>query len=177
MPINGSLKLNRLRSLGEPSPGGIAAIVFMLIRLDLPPRTLIKTRRRRERCPFAGNIDNIVMRLGEKDAEAWSRMLKSASLQDPELALAVSSWAQNRQKAKPRAATLGESHHSLGRWPASVGEENQEASPPPNTYNEDPIFIPPGNQHPSVQAVTRPQSIPNGSLSLLSPTWLGSEEG
>lgn len=48
------------------------------------------------------------MRLGEKDAEAWSCMLKSASLQEPELALAVNGWAQDRQKAKPRAAVLGE---------------------------------------------------------------------
>lgn len=92
-----------------------------------------------------GNIDNIVMRLEEKDAEAWSCMLKSASLQEPELALAVSSWAQGRQKSKPRAAMLEESHPSLGGWPGSAGGGNQEASP--HTYNKDPKFImPAGNQ-------------------------------
>lgn len=141
----------------------------MLIRLDLPPRTLIKKREGVGRdALLRGNIDNIVMRLREKDAEVWSCMLKSASLQEPELALTVSSWAQGRQKAKPRAAILGESHRSLGVWPGLVGGENQ--GPSPHAYNEDPIFIiPPGNQHPSVQASKQPQNIPNGSLSLRSP--------
>lgn len=119
------------------------------------------------------------MRLREKDAEAWSCMLKSASLQEPELALAVSSWAQGRQKAKPRAAILGESHHSLGGWPGLAGGENQGASPHTyNTYNEDPIFIiQPGNQHPSLFKLlgSLASEYPKCSLRLLSPGSLGSE--
>lgn len=71
----------------------------MIIRLDLPSHTLIKRRRRRERCPFEGNIDNIVMRLGEKDSEAWCCMLKAALLCGQEPALAGSSWAYS--KAQP----------------------------------------------------------------------------
>lgn len=178
MPINGSLKLNRLRSLGEPSPGGIAAIVFMLIRPDLPSRTLIKKRRRRERCPFAGNIDNIVMRLREKDAEAWSCKLKSASLQEPDLALAVSSWVLGRQKAKPRAAMLGGeplflSGDGLG---GPVGGKIPGASP--HTYNKDLMCTAlPGNEPESFyQAIKQPE-YSNSNLSPLSPSWLGSDRG
>lgn len=171
MPINGSLKLNRLHSLGEPSPGGIAAIVFMLIRLDLPSRTLIKKRRRRERCPFAGNIDNIVMRLGEKDAEAWSCMLKSASLQEPELALAVSSWVLGRQKAKPRAAMLGRSHHSWGgmAWVGRWEGKPREPAPIPTTKISYVPYFQVMNQNPSIKPLSNQNILiaPQPTFSLL----------
>lgn len=150
----------------------------MLIRLDLPSRTLIKKQRRRERCPFAGNIDNIVMRLGEKDAEAWSCMLKSASLQEPELALAVSSWVLGRQKVKPRAAMLGRSHHSLAGdgLGGPVGGKTQGASP--HTYNKDFICtVLPGNEPESFYQAIKPPEYSNSNLSPLSPSWLGSDRG
>lgn len=179
MPINGSLKLNRLRSLGEPSPGGIAAIVFMLIRPDLPSCTLIKKRRRRERCPFAGNIDNIVMRLREKDAEAWSCKLKSASLQEPDLALAVSSWVLGRQKAKPRAAMLGGgSHYSLvgmawvGRWEG----KSREPAPIPTTKISCVPHFQVMNQNPSIKPLSNQNILIATSAHFLPAGWDQTED-
>lgn len=126
MPINGSLKLNRLHSLDEPSPGGIAAIVFMIIRLDLPSHTLIKKQRRRERCPFAGNIDNIVMRLREKNAGAWRCMLKTISLWWQEPALAGSSWAYSEGISMPSSQAAGPAWRKQSTGQDMLRKSNQE---------------------------------------------------
>lgn len=147
----------------------------MLIRPDLPSRALIKKRRRRERCPFAGNIDNIVMRLGEKDAEAWSCMLKSASLQEPELALAVSSWVPGRQKAESRAAMLGESHPSLGGWPGWVGGRETPGSQPPTPLPATKIPHSPShqvmNQYPSIKPLSNQNILIATSACFLPAGW------
>lgn len=105
-------------------------------------------------------------------------MLKSASLQEPELALAVSSWVLGRQKAKPRAAMLGGSHHSLGAmaWVGLVGGKTQGASP--LAYNKDFMCtVLPSNEPESFyQAIKQPE-YSNSNLGPPSPSWLGSYRG
>lgn len=111
------------------------------------------------------------MRLGEKDAEAWSCMLKSASLQEPELALAVSSWVLGRQKAKPRAAMLGRSHHSWGgmAWVGRWEGKPREPAPIPTTKISYVPYFQVMNQNPSIKPLSNQNILiaPQSTFSLL----------